>query len=87
LNKIEEIALGIEGIISAAAICKKEKFSGAEIHLYIQPEKFDYRKKIKNKLLKKFNDSLNIIEIPDKIVFVKKIATTVIGKVKKFYYN
>lgn len=87
LNKIEEIALGIEGIISAAAICKKEKFSGAEIHLYIQPEKFDYRKNIKNKLLKKFNDSLNIIETPDKIVFVKKIATTVIGKVKKFYYN
>ena len=87
LTKIEQIALGVEGVMSVAAICKKEKMYGAEIYLYIQANSFNQRKIIKNKLYSKFNNSLNTIESPDKIVFVKKIPTTVIGKVKKFYYN
>ena len=70
--------------MSVAAICKRKMY-GAEIYLYIQANSFNQRKIIKNKLYSKFNNSLNIESLIK--LYLLKNSTTVIGKVKKFYYN
>ena len=88
LTKIEELALSIDKVFLASAICSNDKFYGVKINLYVQLTNENTNSSIvKNELLWIFNQNLMKIESPDEIYFVKKLKTTKIGKVKKFLYK
>ena len=87
LAEIESLALNIDGVKNAMALPIKDEFFGSKIKLVLEIEKNLKTKEIENKIILRFNQSLNQNERPDSITFVKNIKKTPIGKNIKYLYS
>ena len=83
LKDIENIIIGCDFIIDVAAVGIADELSDEKLNIYLTSKLKKITKKNVDHLVTEIRDNMYKTELPDKIIFIKKMPKTMSGKIIK----
>jgi len=83
LKDIENIIIGCDFIIDVAAVGIADELSDEKLNIYLTSKLKTITKKNVDHLVTEIRDNMYKTELPDKIIFIKKMPKTMSGKIIK----